>query len=547
MFNVVLKNRLEKLVIPKIPINVKDEQKLPHAFNLFAIATIIDVDIETVHEYIVDGGGDKGLDGIYITEDDEVLFFQSKYFKNTEKQIGENEVNKILLTIQNIFTGKDILQANSLLLDKIKTIRILQDETPKPLNIKILFISNTEKTATLSENAVNILKDKINKEEYKNISYLDITAATLFAMLDNNIKTTETTITAIGDGSRYNIAGIPSFIINLKATELMKLYEDCGKENIFIDNVRYYLDKTQINDEIKKTIYDKVYSQYFFLFNNGISIIAENIESPDYFKSGINRKLKIVKPSIINGGQTTKTLYNVYVKNPELLENISVLVKIYQTSTKDLIEKITIGTNSQNAITNIDLKSNNKIQRIIQDYFKINNVGLETKRGEFNNKKIDFTTTIRNDTLLQLYVSTFEKKPHSARYKNKALEYFDKIFSEQDKKLPIKMYRSYELYNYVITMENKTPINKLNKYTFIKYATFSIMYIMTLLDKELLNINKNFNSFDCDDLYNKSVAILDKIVKRKAKENKEAYSNGLFFKSKNSTDLIENTIYNIKK
>ena len=85
---------------------------------------------------------------------------------------------------------------------------------------------------------------------------------------------------------------------------------------------------------------------------------------------------------IINGGQTTVTL-----SNANIYDNTRILLKIYNLSDDEIIAKITEGTNSQNPINFRDLKSNNPIQKIIQDYFKDNGILLEIKGGEFEKNK----------------------------------------------------------------------------------------------------------------------------------------------------------------
>lgn len=560
MLNNILQNRLEKLVFPVLPKsklkNLKEQQKYSYAFVVFGLATLLDLDYKEVFSFITDGGNDKGIDAIYIQNDENIYFFQFKYFDyktNKDRCICENEVNKVVMAVNDILDDKIVVNSNFILRDKIEEIKDLKQNLIKPLNAKIYFVSNVEDNKkSLHPNCLSELNTRFN-DDYR--SFEDINLNDLFKLIDTNKKgRKEIVITANGKCNRYDIAGVPSYIINLKARDLVKLYEDGGKDEILTNNIRYYLSSSKINKAIQDTIKDEKYSRYFWLFNNGVSIIADEVEAPEIFNDGNgNQKIKLTNPSIINGGQTTKTLYNLYQETDLFrtmqtnIDGIEILVRIYKTTYKDLIDRIIQGTNSQNAITIKDLKANDEYQKLIQSYFKDNGVMLEIKRGEFNSFTYNPNNFIKNDTLLQAYISLYERKPHIA--KNSKAEVFNKnydiIFKKPDKDLPRKFYRSYEIWMFVNNKERNLDGDFLEKNIFIPNATFQIMYMMSLIDSYIIDVDKNLDNLD--DTYNNAVKFLNEIVVRKRKELNDEYSNNSFFKSLESTILIENYFKEHKK
>lgn len=560
MLNPILKNKLEKVIFPILPkkeIKTKEElqEKYSYAFNLLAISTILDLDINMTEEYITDGTDDKGIDGVYIDNSQDpttILFFQSKYFEfqsiERNKQIGETEINKIKEIIEDIIYGKTIEKVNDRLNEKIKEIRLLQKDSMQPLNIKIYIISNAEFTKTIHDNAKYILENDL-KNNY--ITFEDVNINDLFNLIDDNKKNKNitTTITASGQINDSIIGGVVGRVFNLKATELIKLYMECGKDNIFSNNIRFFLKSSKINKEIQNTIKDLEFAKYFWFFNNGISIIADKVEAPDIFHDGNgNRKLTLSNPSIINGGQTTRSLYNLFTEQPDLfdtnnknIESVQVLVRVYEISNNEkLIEKITKGTNRQNAILATDLLSNNKILLKIKELFKDNGICFETKRGEFNNQ---ICFVIKSEAVFQMYISLYEQKPHIAKNKLSAIERFSNlILIDKNKDIAQKFFRSYEIWNFVHEKEKNIDKNFLEQNIFIINATFSIMYTMTLLDKELLDINKKIDYTKAETTYLDTIKILRIIVNKQIEELKDGYNNNLFFKNSNSTILIENHI-----
>lgn len=560
MLNTIIKNKLEKIVFPILPSDIKckkEQDKLSYAFNLFCVSTILDIDPQMTQSYITEGANDKGIDALYIDEENKnIYFFQSKYSSvnrekkdyEDKKQIGEKEVEKVKNTVLDIMNGKEIVNCNIRLREKIEEIRIAQKNALMPFNVKLYFISNTENKDAIHHNAINILKKNFVRDY---IEYEDINLNDIFLYLSNNKnKKYDVTITANGQINASIIGGVNGYVFNLKATELIKIYETCGKDEILSNNLRYCLN-SKINDEIQDTIKNKDYCKFFWFFNNGISIISDTVYAPETFHDGNgNRKLKLVHPSIINGGQTTRSLYNIYKEEPDLfncnnIDSIQVLVRVYQTDWPTLIQKITKGTNTQNSIIIRDLKANNEIQNRIKEYFLDNDVFLETKRGEFNDKDYKI---IKNDAVFQMYISLYEKKPHIA--KNTKTSIFEKSFdfildkAKDDEKLAKKFFRSYEIWKIVYDKQNKSSKDFLDKNIFILHSTFALMYLLSLLNPHLLDTDIEIDCKKFDSNYDEAINMLRNIVEYKTTTLKNKYNNNIFFKSSDSTLAIEDYITN---
>jgi len=88
------------------------------------------------------------------------------------------------------------------------------------------------------------------------------------------------------------------------------------KNRLFDRNIRQVLGKTEVNDEIEKTI--KEHPLLFWYYNNGITIIANKIEKT--IVGSNNRELgsfKLTNLNIVNGAQTVSTIGKYSLQNPK--------------------------------------------------------------------------------------------------------------------------------------------------------------------------------------------------------------------------------------
>jgi hypothetical protein len=144
----------------------------------------------------------------------------------------------------------------------------------------------------------------------------------------------------------------------LPGTVLARLYDELG-QRLIERNVRSFLQaKNAVNKGIRDTVRDE--PEMFMAYNNGISTVAEWIESDD-LGNGIVSVHSLHGWQIVNGGQTTASLANAYKAKLDLSQ---VFVPIKLTILKSgknqdrIIAYISKYANSQNKITMSDFSAN---------------------------------------------------------------------------------------------------------------------------------------------------------------------------------------------
>lgn len=253
--------------------------------------------------------------------------------------------------------------------------------------------------------------------------------------------------------------------------------------DILFDNVRDYLGNNKINKKIATTLSDE--PSKFFLYNNGLKVIAENIISePAKLNKSTNLTLKNYQ--VVNGGQTLRSIYqyksNIEIDNEDTriynLTNATVLVRLLETSNdEELINKISEFTNSQNPIREIDLRSVDNIQLKIERRLEQENIRYYRKRGKGRifSKKYDYTISM--EKLGQILLS-YEGKPESAANSKSKIfsEYYEKLFND-DKTLLKKIIKQIKIYKEI------GEVYKQLNYEYYEQKAYYVLFMKRCLQK----------------------------------------------------------------
>lgn len=161
-----------------------------------------------------------------------------------------------------------------------------------------------------------------------------------------------------------------AYIGLVSAAEIMKLLKDSSgdvRAGIFDDNVRLDLGPhNKVNSRIMGTL-QSVEREHFPFLNNGLTIIATGLRGNGdrFFISGYQ---------IVNGGQTSHQLIrwsetDEVRKNPQLLDNLWIPLKIVGSSDRDVRTSVSIATNLQTAIGSADIQASSQIAKNVEEYF----------------------------------------------------------------------------------------------------------------------------------------------------------------------------------
>jgi hypothetical protein len=129
----------------------------------------------------------------------------------------------------------------------------------------------------------------------------------------------------------------------LPCTELISLLSNSdGKlhKAIFNENVRDFLSRNPVNDEIAETISSADHQSRLPALNNGITVVARNVNL-------VGKKFTLADYQIVNGCQTS----NIIFRNRDKLNKDTVVpVKIIEVEDREIVNEIVRATNRQTEV-----------------------------------------------------------------------------------------------------------------------------------------------------------------------------------------------------
>jgi len=128
----------------------------------------------------------------------------------------------------------------------------------------------------------------------------------------------------------------------------------------------------------------------FWYLNNGITITCDSFSYQPGTRAPV---VSLDNVQVVNGGQTSNALFEAYQEQPDKLQNVLVLARIYETKARDITADIAEATNSQTPINTRDLRSNDEIQKKLEESFLDQGLYYERKARQHHEqprqKRID--------------------------------------------------------------------------------------------------------------------------------------------------------------
>ena len=521
------------------------------AFEILAIAAVLDQTFDEVMDNVStlekgSGSHDGGIDGIYIDEEDAVMHvFQIK----TGAHLGDNILAKFVNDYRNLFVFGNLTQIplNTKVNKAFEIYQALAKEG-RAIETQLHFVFGGEISTQNRDIALRHLDANENLSIYdQNDLYEQIESLSeehkKRKSVDFSFMAQKSNIAFKADPQAlisFQIQNVKAINFRLAALDLCHLLDkekaiNKRIDSVFSDNIRGFLDYNKTNKKIKETL-ESDYAEYFPFLNNGITVIAEQVKIPKEMQAGLY-PIETKNPVIVNGLQTTHVIYEVFKKNPTVLENVYVLVRLYETTDPELVSKITDATNTQSPINFRDKISNKNFNLYTKTLFELHDIGYLTKRGDtFENRfSRALGESIHADHLLKFWYASFYEKPELA--KNSKAKILEDIFEATSNKTHLlhplfsgsaesiiyaQLLKTYQYYRFVVSQRNQTEIGA----DFIVYADELFCYgLYKLSDDNLPNAYQKIHA-----------AIQKAIIIEKARytSNGLTYSHNTYFKSAKS-------------
>ena len=397
---------------PNIPNINKDEW----AFNYWVLDKLFNEEEELIEEKIIDYN-DMGVDAYEIYENtEEIYLIQNKYYSDSTPISSNYVKNDFLLRPINALENGTYTKSKELQ----NAFTKYKDHDDFNVYLQI-YVTNNEHCIE-AENYIKEFNIKYPKY-HANIFYLDDIKDLYFREPIQEQKDISVKIESVNKGTILNINTTDYKLDNIidaryvltPVVSVYRMYRDALEKSypIFDMNIREYLGNQRINKKIYETLLDKEERKNFFYYNNGITVICDNMSKIEtsISKFNMNANFTVDNPQIVNGCQTVNSIYEA-LKNidPDELEkdfkDTFVMLKILQIDRKNVVEdglykNIVKYNNSQNSIDEKTFEKNNEYFRRIQREFEEKGFLLLIKQSDKNTygNKYKTITKLKNANL----------------------------------------------------------------------------------------------------------------------------------------------------
>ncbi len=466
-------NRRLRLEVEVLKQQYRDDNS---AFLIWFLKNIFCLSEQESVDSVCDGSRDKGIDGIWVDDDEEEIFvFQSEFSPSDDRDTGDSKIREFS-GVSTWFTSEDQIKLliigliNAELKQRLSILKI-EEKVEKGYDVKFVYVTNKifdiNAKEYLATTQIDAYDNNAIFERYTYMVEADVANTPKVLQLTNS--------TAI----EYNTTTEnPSVVLAIPVLELLKL-DGIQDHTLFSRNVRLWTGKTRVNKELASTIKDVNEHGKFFLYHNGISIICSNFN----FNKEDNT-IELTSYQVINGCQSLVTFYQ---NRSEITNNMLVLAKIIKVEPQStLIQRITKNANNQNAISPKDLKSNDRVQVSLQRNFKevfSNRVLYMIKRGESSN---NYSEIIDIDYAAQLIVAFYFEESHKTHLKTGFYgDEYETIFSRNMSCQ--KIYLAYLIHQIIIQEQSKITNIPIRSYGLAKFLFLRV--IKSILNDDILGQN----------------------------------------------------------
>lgn len=181
---------------------------------------------------------------------------------------------------------------------------------------------------------------------------------------------------------------------------------------LFDSNVRDYMGNNLVNLDIMESLEHNQDIDFWWL-NNGVTFLATSAVD-------IGTKLRVQNIQIVNGLQTSHSIYRYFTESQSLHDDRCVMIKIITQNDSAIRDSIIRSTNNQTTVEVASLFATDKIQRDIEDVMKQHGYFYERRKNCYANQEIEADKIVDMMYLAAGYVCLILKVPErAANFKQK--------------------------------------------------------------------------------------------------------------------------------
>ena len=172
---------------------------------------------------------------------------------------------------------------------------------------------------------------------------------------------------------------------------------------LFDSNVRDYLGYNNVNSDINETLKNPTAANFWWL-NNGITILANSAHVQ-------GKVLHLNRVQIVNGLQTTETLYRHFASGFTSSSGKDILIKVITTNDAEIRSNIIQATNNQSNVMSYSLHAADDVQRDIEEVLRKEDIYYERRDHYYKNEGMPADRFITPLDLARAFLAIVYKNP----------------------------------------------------------------------------------------------------------------------------------------
>lgn len=293
----------------------------------------------------IDGGGDHGIDSVYISATGVLWLVQSKYIHAGDGEPPLGEVAKFRDGVVDLVSGR-FLRFNASLHAKQPAIQALMNGD-FAVRFALVYTGTT-----LNDDRIDLLSDAERAINGIQPGRARFVRFGLYHLHDTiTARRAEADITAEIELMHFGLIERPvrAYYGVMSVRELAALYQQ-HEHALVRANIRRYRGSSRVNAEIARTLQER--PDDFVYFNNGITLLCERVTAVGAMAMDRTRqRFRLEGVSIINGAQTAGTVAQQPLAHYDAMP-AQVLVTCIESrgAGEDFGDRVTEYRNSQNAV-----------------------------------------------------------------------------------------------------------------------------------------------------------------------------------------------------
>jgi len=198
------------------------------------------------------------------------------------------------------------------------------------------------------------------------------------------------------------------YVLLARLTDYFNFVTDGGRlrRYLFDSNVRDFMGMNRVNEDIQNTLRGAESPDFWWL-NNGVTMLASSAAIT-------GKSIQISDIQIVNGLQTTESIFRYFQGRDLAKDQRCVLVKVIITNDEAVRDAIIRATNNQTDVELASLHATDKIQRDVEDIFLRHGLFYERRKNYYANQGRSPAELVTPLYAAAGYLALALKEPHKA-------------------------------------------------------------------------------------------------------------------------------------